>query len=51
MNSFRREMDDDFNTPRALALIFDEARALNRLFDSKKHRGLEKRVSGFSLDV
>jgi cysteinyl-tRNA synthetase len=47
MNSFRREMDDDFNTPRALALIFDEARSLNRLFDGKKHKGLEKRVAAF----
>jgi cysteinyl-tRNA synthetase len=47
MNSFRREMDDDFNTPRALALIFDEARALNRAFDSKKYKGLEKRVAAF----
>ena len=34
-NPFRREMDDDFNTPRALALIFDEVRALNRLLDEK----------------
>jgi len=47
MNSFRREMDDDFNTPRALALIFDEARALNRGFDSKQYKGLEKRVAAF----
>ncbi len=47
MKTFRREMDDDFNTPRALALIFDEARALNRAFDGKKHQGLEKRVAAF----
>jgi len=47
MRTFRREMDDDFNTPRALALIFDEARALNRLFDGKKHPGLENRVAAF----
>jgi cysteinyl-tRNA synthetase len=33
LESFRREMDDDFNTPRALALIFDEVRSLNRLLD------------------
>ena len=26
LNAFRQEMDDDFNTPRALALIFDEVR-------------------------
>lgn len=43
IESFRREMDDDFNTPRALALIFDEVRALNRLLDEKKSKGLEKR--------
>jgi cysteinyl-tRNA synthetase len=49
MNAFRREMDDDFNTPRALALIFDEARALNRLFDGKKQQGLEKRVAAFRV--
>jgi cysteinyl-tRNA synthetase len=49
MSAFRREMDDDFNTPRALALIFDEARALNRFFDGKKYRGLEKRVTAFRL--
>jgi cysteinyl-tRNA synthetase len=34
-------MDDDFNTPRALALIFDEVRALNRLLDEKKSKGIE----------
>jgi cysteinyl-tRNA synthetase len=36
-------MDDDFNTPRALALIFDEVRTLNRLLDEKKTQGVEKR--------
>jgi cysteinyl-tRNA synthetase len=45
MNAFRREMDDDFNTPRALALIFDEVRALNRLLDSKKGRDMEGRAA------
>jgi cysteinyl-tRNA synthetase len=45
MSAFRQEMDDDFNTPRALALIFDEVRALNRLLDSKKVRGLESRAA------
>ena len=43
MESFREEMDDDFNTPRALALIFDEARALNRLLDDKKTKDIESR--------
>jgi cysteinyl-tRNA synthetase len=38
-------MDDDFNTPRALALIFDEVRALNRLLDEKKPKGLEARAA------
>lgn len=45
MNAFRQEMDDDFNTPRALALIFDEVRALNRLLDAKKTEGLEGRAA------
>ena len=43
LESFRQEMDNDFNTPRALALIFDEVRALNRLLDEKKTQGVEKR--------
>jgi len=43
MEDFRREMDDDFNTPRALALIFDEVRSLNRLLDEKQSKGLEGR--------
>jgi cysteinyl-tRNA synthetase len=44
MDAFRQEMDDDFNTPRALALIFDEVRALNRLLDQRKSQGLEARA-------
>jgi cysteinyl-tRNA synthetase len=36
LDVFRQEMDDDFNTPKALALIFDEVRAVNRLLDGKK---------------
>ena len=44
IESFRQEMDDDFNTPRALALIFDEVRALNRLLDEKKTQGVENRA-------
>jgi cysteinyl-tRNA synthetase len=43
IEAFRREMDDDFNTPRALALVFDELRALNRLLDEKKIKGIETR--------
>jgi cysteinyl-tRNA synthetase len=45
IDAFRQEMDDDFNTPRALALIFDEVRALNRLLDEKKQQGLEPRAA------
>jgi cysteinyl-tRNA synthetase len=45
MDAFRQEMDDDFNTPRALALIFDEVRALNKLLDEKKAKGLESRYA------
>jgi cysteinyl-tRNA synthetase len=45
MASFRQEMDDDFNTPRALALIFDEVRSLNRLLDAKTNEGLAERAS------
>jgi cysteinyl-tRNA synthetase len=43
LDAFRQEMDDDFNTPRALALIFDEARSLNRLLDEKKTAGVFSR--------
>jgi len=42
---FRREMDDDFNTPRALALIFDEIRSVNRLLDAKQNDGMAERSS------
>jgi cysteinyl-tRNA synthetase len=43
MDSFRQEMDDDFNTPRALALIFDEVRALNKLVDEKPAKDIAAR--------
>ena len=45
MDSFRQEMDDDFNTPRALALIFDEVRAVNKLLDEKNAKGIESRCA------
>jgi cysteinyl-tRNA synthetase len=45
LDDFRKEMDDDFNTPRALALIFDEVRALNRLMDEGKAAELAARVA------
>jgi cysteinyl-tRNA synthetase len=49
LDNFRREMDDDFNTPRALALIFDEVRALNRILDEKKSEGLENRAAALGV--
>ena len=49
LETFCSEMDDDFNTPRALALIFDETRALNRLFDAKQQKGLEARAAAFRV--
>lgn len=48
-DAFREEMDDDFNTPRALALIFDEARALNRLIDDKNSAGIGPRGAALRL--
>ena len=45
MNAFCQEMDDDFNTPRALALIFDEVRALNKLLDGKIDKGVPARFA------
>lgn len=43
LDDFRGEMDDDFNTPRALAVVFDEVRAVNRLLDRGNGPGLEAR--------
>lgn len=34
--AFLEAMDDDFNTPKALAALYDFARAINRLLDSEK---------------
>lgn len=44
LEGFRREMDDDFNTPRAIALIFEEVRSLNRLLDEGQTTGLAGRA-------
>lgn len=44
LDVFRQEMDDDFNTPRALALIFDEIRSLNRMLDEGKSERLYPRL-------
>ena len=43
MDEFRGEMDDDFNTPRALAVVFEELRAVNRLLDRGAAGGLDAR--------
>ena len=43
MEEFRGEMDDDFNTSRALAVVFEELRAVNRLLDSGQGPGLDAR--------
>ncbi len=43
MDDFRGEMDDDFNTPRALAVVFEELRAVNRLLDEGHTRALDGR--------
>jgi len=44
LGDFRQEMDDDFNTPRALALIFEEIRSVNRMLDQGKIKGLYPRA-------
>jgi len=43
IDEFRKEMDDDFNTPRALAVIFEELRAINRKLDQGSTQGLDAR--------
>ena len=43
MSEFRQEMDDDFNTPRALAVVFEELRAINRMLDQGDTLGLDAR--------
>lgn len=45
LDAFRQEMDDDFNTPRALAFIFEEIRSLNRALEEGKAAGLSPRVT------
>jgi cysteinyl-tRNA synthetase len=45
LETFREEMDDDFNTPRALALMFEEVRALNRTADEGKTGELGPRLA------
>ncbi len=45
VDEFRREMDDDFNTSRALAVVFEELRAVNRLLDRGETHGLDARCN------
>lgn len=45
LDEFRKEMDDDFNTARALGLIFEEIRLLNRRLDEGKTAALGPRVA------
>lgn len=45
LSDFCKEVDDDFNTPRALALLFEEVRHLNRMLDSGKSPGLAPRLA------
>src|SRR5918994_5542213 len=49
LGNFRQEMDDDFNTPRALALIFDEVRSLNRLLDANTNGGVAERALALEM--
>lgn len=50
---FKNEMDDDFNTPRALAVMFEEIRAINRALDRGDTDGLAERRRGLEtmMDV
>ncbi|MBI2358555.1 MAG: cysteine--tRNA ligase [Deltaproteobacteria bacterium] len=49
LEAFRREMDDDFNTPRAIALIFEEVRSLNRLLDDGRTERLGGRAAALKV--
>jgi cysteinyl-tRNA synthetase len=49
LDAFRQEMDDDFNTPKALALIFDEVRTINRLLDDKRTDEIHARSSALRV--
>ncbi len=47
LETFNQEMDDDFNTPRAIALISEEIRSVNRMVD--EGRGEEIAPRGLAL--
>ena len=46
MEAFREAMDDDFNTPNALSVLFEMAREINKLKteDTEKANGLAARL-------
>lgn len=47
-NNFYKELDDDFNTPNALAVIYDFIKEMNKLFDEKKlNKGDAKEILAF----
>ncbi|KPV62530.1 MAG: Leucine--tRNA ligase [Candidatus Bathyarchaeota archaeon BA2] len=50
---FVEAMDEDFNTPRALATLFDLSREINRFLEEKKQMSTEllKRVHGCFLEL
>jgi cysteinyl-tRNA synthetase len=53
-SGFRRAMDDDFNTARALGLVFENVRQLNRLMDDDekaKDRKARARQQDFVADL
>ncbi len=41
-SAWRQALDDDFNTPRVFALIFDYVRAMNNFFEKKGFKGTAK---------
>lgn len=51
VEKFRQEMDDDFNTPRAMGLIFEEVRSLNRTLDERKDNGVRARAAALKKMV
>ncbi len=51
LDTFSQEMDDDFNTPRAIAFIFEEIRSLNRMLDQGKSEGIGSRGLALKMMV
>ncbi|MDQ6986671.1 MAG: cysteine--tRNA ligase [Mariprofundaceae bacterium] len=44
---FAGAMNDDFNTPEALAVLFDYSKSINRLMDSSDRRALQNLAANF----